>query len=273
MINLFYIISSSGNQAVNATGGTISEYTLNGITYRSHTFLSSGTLQLTSGIGDLNQVSYLIVAGGGAGEYVLGGGGGGAGGMLTGVINNPSSQNYSIVVGSYGIVGTLTVRSTNGENSSAFGLTAIGGGAGGVFEGTQAGILSDGRSGGSGGGGGKPSASSSLGGQGTSGQGNSGAGGFTVNGRVGGGGGAGGSGTNSPIFVTAYSGNTYPGGPGLTNNLRTGQNVTYAAGGTGFPNSRGNSFPIENGAANTGNGGSTRGNGGSGIVVVQYRLN
>jgi hypothetical protein len=64
----------------------------------------------------------LIVAGGGGGGDALGGGGGGGGVIhIPSVILN-STTNYPIFVGNGGL------RNTNGENSTAFGAVAAGGG-------------------------------------------------------------------------------------------------------------------------------------------------
>ncbi len=107
------------NSSITATGGTITE--VDG--YRIHTFTSNGTFTIDVA----TNVEVLVVAGGGAG----GGldrdglcGGGGAGGMLIGS-TSVIVQGYAIVVGSGGI-GTDT-WGNDGENSSAFGITATGG--------------------------------------------------------------------------------------------------------------------------------------------------
>jgi len=112
--------------------------------YVIHTFTSTGTFSVPSNI----SAEVLVVAGGGGGGMDMGGGGGGGG-----VIYNPTvsinSGSYNIVVGSGGwgapAPGTLrgdgagpqpgnhqySVSATNGQNSSAFTFTAIGGGKGG----------------------------------------------------------------------------------------------------------------------------------------------
>lgn len=206
-----------------------------------------------------------LVVGGGGGGGSRHGGGGGAGGLVyeTGVVVTPGQ--YSVVVGAGG-TGTTSGASTyndvssDGENSSVFGLVAFGGGGG---KGSYPGAL-----GGSGGGGGP---SSYAGGPGMGTQGYAGGSGLYSTYYIGGGGGgAGGAGQNA-----AYPSNTQPpGGVGLSNSI-TGSAVTYAAGG------RGGSYNLNTvgaaGAANTGNGGGGAGGetngggaGGSGVVIISY---
>ena len=96
---------------------------------------SGSTITLTQGF----FVDYLIVGGGGGGGSRHGGGGGG-GGMLTGS-TNISIMDYSVTVGAGGAGTpqhsrsqegqTALIQPKNGSNSMAFGLTALGGGAGG----------------------------------------------------------------------------------------------------------------------------------------------
>jgi hypothetical protein len=101
--------------------------------YRIHTFgtIGTSTFQVLSG---LSSVEYLIVAGGGGSGYHIGAGAG-AGGMLYGSIQ-VSNQSYTTVVGDGGVgnttVGTggFSAVEQNGNNSSAFGFLAFGGGAG-----------------------------------------------------------------------------------------------------------------------------------------------
>lgn len=128
-------ILNAGEQFILATGGTESTFSDAGVTYKVHQFTSGGTLTVTSAPSGL-LMDYLIVAGGGGGGQSsgggAGGGGGGAGGLLTGT-TAPSVTAYSIVVGAGGGVGALASNDagTNGGDSSAFGLTSIGGGGGG----------------------------------------------------------------------------------------------------------------------------------------------
>jgi hypothetical protein len=247
-----------------------------------HTFQTSGTLSPLSSL----SASYLIVAGGGGGGAGRGGGGG-AGGMLTGSgVAIDTNSTYLVTVGSGG-AGTLApnnAQGSNGLNSSAFGLTAIGGGAGDGANTNLGGV-----SGGSGGGGASPDPgpSTTSGGAGTLGQGN--AGGSSTGGSpyyaAGGGGGAGGVGQNGGSVGGA-------GGIGIASSI-TGTSVYYAGGGGGGRDSgnggaggtggggaagSGQNSPGTSGTANTGGGGGgaggsnggNGGNGGSGIVIISY---
>ncbi|GFH47586.1 hypothetical protein CTEN210_04061 [Chaetoceros tenuissimus] len=212
-----------------ASGG---DYTESG-GYGIHTFTSSGTFTVNSGTRD---VEFLIIAGGGSGGIATvnndcGGGGGGAGGYISSVVGESSgggcspvgkatvtSGSYSIVVGAGGaaVVGS-NMAGLSGENSSAFGHTAIGGG-GGSNRDSIAGKL-----GGSGGGG------SCVGynGSGISCQGYQGGGGQnTPSGGTYGGGGAGGFDSTAR---TAVGG---PGGAGVTSSI-TGVAIGRAGGGGG----------------------------------------
>jgi len=170
-------------------------------------------------------VEYLIVGGGGGGGACLryagltqpyAGGGGGAGGFLTGSTTLAGSTTYPIVVGSGGLGGQSTSSfspnysnlqiAQNGQSSSAFGITSLGGGAGGTvstgsFSGSISGSGVDGASGGGG-------AFGAFGGSGSVGQGNNGGRSGVINVRAaGGGGGASSNGENDKtISVSTYSG-------------------------------------------------------------------
>lgn len=273
-----------------ATGGTIIDTDIGGVPYRLHLFTSTGNSTFT--VSKPGEVEYLIVGGGGGGggadDYSGGGGGGGAGGFLTG-FTEVSNQAYTITVGAGGGAQAVNNRSTgpNGGNSSAFGLTAIGGGGGGS-------VASNGGSGGSGGGAGR----SNSPGSGTTGQGNNGAGASET---AAGGGGGGGAGSAAGGGDTNRSGGL--GGAGRISNI-TGLNQFFAGGGgggqgSGIENGRGGvggggagGRSDENGSdgkPNTGGGGGGAGiapalgtsqgsgmgtgAGGSGIVIVRYRRN
>jgi hypothetical protein len=279
--------SSTGG--VVASGGTESTYTAGGLSYKSHTFTSSGTF-VVEGQGDID---IMIVAGGAAGGGHGGNdgsGGGGAGGMVvqTGVSAAPGT--YNVIIGAGGGATGGATRGNNGSNSSVSlsgAITAIGGGGGGS-ETSGARIGKDGGSGGGAGGYGVK-----AGGLGTNGQGNNG--GPCTGPGDGGGGGKGAAGN---------SGTTGTGGAGSGNAFRTGSNIDYAGGGGGSGdqrNSRGSgggaggsggggagsnatsgSTP-GNGSVNTGGGGggaagqnyagaTVSGSGGSGIVVIRYAL-
>lgn len=269
-----------------ATGGTTQTITVGATTYRVHTFTSGGTFTLNTSAA----LEYLIVAGGGGGGSRHGGGGG-AGGLLTNV-GSPSSFNaasYPVSVGAGGDGMFAPDDSTNGENSTALGLTAIGGGRGmGTFPATPPGA------GGSGGG---SNWAGTPGGSGTSGQGKNGGLGFTGNPGGWAGGGGGGAGALGGD-ATAYNGGN--GGSGQASSI-TGTSVTYAGGGGGS----GSSDPPttgSGGAGGSGGGGAggidaaagtagtdglgggggaggfvgdtnyPGGKGGSGIVVIRYAL-
>ena len=136
------------------------------------------------------EVEYLIVAGGGGGGGRHGGGGGG-GGVLAGRQSGISATSYPVVVGVGGEGRTFDERGLNGGNSSAFGLTSIGGGGGGSWDASRAGST-----GGSGGGASYVNITGSVG---TPGQGRQG--GNSLNdSNAAGGGGARQSGANGSIF-------------------------------------------------------------------------
>jgi hypothetical protein len=235
-------------------------------------------------------VSYLIIAGAGAGGV---GGGGGAGGMVSGNLSIQAGSAFPVIVGagSASVItsGSINTSMTTGANSSALGVTALGGGSGGVIYSTAYnGDTYLGSPGGSGGGsGGNQNANSQTapGGAGTAGQGN--AGGSCPglgSSPSGGGGGAGGAGGNGG------SGTSGNGGAGLASSI-SGTSVTYAGGGgagsyaagTGTGAAGGGSGSLNTvsstaGTANTGSGGggsggggtATSGAGGSGIVIISY---
>ena len=221
-------------------------------------------------------IAYLIAGGGGGGSQ----GGGGAGGVLAGNYASVPGTVYSFVVGAGGTGSAPTSGTVNaGVSSTAFGLTAVGGGGGGSNGG-------NGGNGSSGGGGGAQSGYVTTGGTGTSGQGFAGG-----NGSIsspysqGGGGGAGaagaagsgnqsgngGVGLSSTITGTAtyYGGGggggiySSPGIQGIGGNGGGGSGGTTATAGTA-------------GTANTGGGGGGAGaqtvvlggNGGSGVVII-----
>jgi hypothetical protein len=302
-----------GFRSITATGGTITDIG----DYRYHAFTSTGTSTFSvQNLGTDGELEYLIVAGGGGGgagrasSSWWGGGGGGAGGLLTNATTDPLSidpQNYTITVGAGGsgqVAGTNHQSSTVtvGGNSSAFGLTAFGGGPGASY--IDDGI-SSGRSGGSGGG---ASVRSSVvaGGSGVSGQGNNGGSSGGTNAAGGGGGGAGSAGENgsntrsgnggSGLNLSAY----FPNWGTNSSNTITGTRGWFAGGGgsgatTGYVTTPG-AAGIGGGAigrltatgqafsaiANTGGGGggvggtgtinNQGGNGGSGIVIIRYPL-
>ena len=218
-----------GFKPIVATGGTIlPDVQILGRTYRVHQFTTVGSTNfVVSDPGKEGLIEYLIVAGGGSGGANLGGGGG-AGGVLTNLGGTPlvvTATTYPIVVGAGGASvsgGQEGAIANNGGNSTAFGLTAIGGGGGGGgFPSRVA------RVGGSGGGGG--GYEGFAGAAGTAGQGFAGGVGEAANQyRAGGGGGAGGVGGN----LNNSNGKGGFGGPGIVSNI-TGTSITFAGGGGG----------------------------------------
>lgn len=288
----------SGYDSVTASGGSINDVTVDGKMYRTHTFSTVGTSSfiVTNG----GNVECLIVAGGGGGggRYHAGGGGGGGVIQLTNVDVTPTT--YSIVVGDGGTAGLASTGDpgsqigNNGQDSSAFGYTAIGGGGGGSNGSSTVAI---GRSGGSGGGGGGTGNNAShQSGDGTSGQGHRGGIGLgtSTSGseRVGGGGGgAGGRGMHAAAYRTRDPGDGGPGIPSTISGTLTyygpggggggeAETTNMGLGGIGGGGNGGNGSRIETAGEDGkggGGGGSNSsingvGHGGSGVVIIRYRL-
>lgn len=296
--------SQAGFSPIVASGGTETTYTDGGITYKVHTFTGGTTNFDVISTGTTGEIDYLLVAGGGGGggstsTNLGGGGGGGAGGLLTGT-TTLSSTIYSIVVGAGGLGVSNSSIGNNGQDTTAFGLTAFGGGGG------SSSLNRHGANGGSGGGAGARTNTTWTGGTAVSGQGFNGAtpivSGFRPSG--GGGGGAFEAGKVGQILDNlSYSGGD--GGNGLLININ-GTPTHYAgggggaiwqdycsggrclSGGTGGLGGGGNAVeivgsaeqtPAQDGQANTGGGGggganfSKGGDGGSGIVIIKYPLN
>jgi len=288
-------VSSGVNKTVSSvpTGGSISSSG----GYRIHTFNSSSTFTVPSGL-TLSNVEYVVVAGGGGVGSRQHSGGGGGGGYRSSVVGESSGRgasaesrltmtagNYTVTIGGGGTSSNSSNNTnsgaSNGGNSVFGSITSNGGGYGGTYN-------SAGASGGCGGGAGSEGGNSVNGGSGTSGQGYNGGDGADNQGggSGGGGGGAGSQGGDG-------SGNTVggTGGSGVASSI-TGSSVGRAGGGGGGSpsgnvgsatsgggnGSLGNGTPVS-GIANygggAGGGGSdSRGtvNGGSGIVIVRYQL-
>ncbi len=122
----FYTFENAPGLGNYATGGTIID---GGDGYIYHIFTGAGTFQVNRPPAAIDSVDYLIVAGGGGGGPF--GGGGGAGGLRfgnIGVSNAPGFYPISVGGGGSG-PGASPLR--NGSPSSAFGITAAGGGGGG----------------------------------------------------------------------------------------------------------------------------------------------
>jgi len=272
-----------------ATGGTGSA----GGGYAYRTFTASSTFT-TSKAGTID---FIIVAGGGGAGTSNGAAGAGAGGLVYQSNHSVALGTFNIIIGAGGPASTSVSTMPNvgnGDNSTAFGFTAIGGGGSGNESSAATKI---GASGGSGGGG----VRGAVGGSGTSGQGY--AGGSVVNDgaphyRGGGGGGAGGAGQNGSATGggNAGLGADYSAWASTTS---TGDNGYYASGGaagsydgagvggtSGSETAGGGGLggthkiqPELNGDANTGGGGGGHGhtgtqggNGGSGIVIIRYAV-
>jgi uncharacterized repeat protein (TIGR02543 family) len=291
-VTLYAAWTAVGN-GVSATGGTVTNYTQNGINYRAHIFTNVGSTNINVSAG--GNVEYLVVGGGGGGGSARysGAAGGGGGGVLTSNLTF-AAGTYTITVGAGGGGGTNSggygMNGFNGGDSSitnAGGSVSViakgGGGGGGDYR-------NNGSNGASGGGGAKgDSLGGSPGSNNVPGQGrNGGAGHYSShdgNSSGGGGGGYGGVGQNATIN---QGGN---GGVGLTNSF-TGVAVGYAGGGgggkrsstaIGYGNDGGGNgvkgAPTA-GRVNSGGGGGGNGTdgptpvngaaGGSGIVIVRY---
>jgi len=119
---------------ITATGGTISEANIGGINYRIHAFTSTGSSTFNvSNIGTNGLIDVLLVGGGGAGSGDNGAGGG-AGGLVFKEEYQVNATSYTLSVGAGGTVvnaDTSPFISNNGQNTTGFSLTALGGGAGG----------------------------------------------------------------------------------------------------------------------------------------------
>ena len=274
---------ASWNQLSNtasATGGTERTYT----GYKSHTFTSSGTFQVTGGS---PACDVLIVAGGGGGGGRNHSGGGGAGGVRVFTSQVLNAGSYTITVGAGGgDVAASNVQGSMGNTSTFQGIASSSGGGGGASYDTA------GLSGGSGGGdnGGQNDNTARSPGSGNAGgyspvEGYAGAATSVNTGYVAGGGGGGASETGG------HTNKISDGGAGISNAFSTGSNISYGGGGVGSIgyNTTGQSgTPAAThgggvmdavGAANTGGGGGSGStgsspgkSGGSGIVVVRYAV-
>jgi hypothetical protein len=283
------------------TGGSI---TTSG-NFRIHTFNSSSSFVVPSGL-TISNVEYLVIAGGGgaAAEHgTNGAGGGGAGGYRTSVVGATSgggasaesrltltAATYTVTIGGGGPgitsgagAGTAGVNSTFGSSPA---ITSTGGGRGANS------TAGTGGSGGSGGGG--ETTASTPGGAGTAGQGFAGGTATVPNGGGGGGGagqtgrnggdpaggrgGVGGAGVSSSITGSAVTRGGGGGGAGWEN----GAGSPGGTGGGGISSTRDSGNVGANGVANTGGGGGAAkdttsyggqsGAGGSGVVIIRYDL-
>jgi len=292
-------IDSSGNNNYGTIygakrGGSKGKY----VGIEAFTEVGEHTWTVPAGV---TEVDVLVVGGGGGGGSASDtGGGGGGGGLIFESINVVPASSVSIIVGSGGD-GGYAGPGSNGANSSAFGIVALGGGGGGGSSDTSSG---DGLDGGSGGGSNRGGiGGSSLNEQGNAGGVGSDPGPGDYQQRGGGGGGA------SVAGVSSLSQGSLPpdGGDGIYLGHIFGDNYGedgwFAGGGAGgyganaiFDPSRNPRGGIGGGAdafehssiednapglpgmANTGGGGSGDGtnaplgggDGGSGVVIVRY---
>jgi hypothetical protein len=272
---------AGGKPVFKATGGTIS-YSGG---YKIHTFLNSGTFQITD-LGPIPDIEYLVVGGGGLGHsqyFVLSGyyagGGGGGGKVLIGTFV-PSITSYAITVGRGGYYnGTYTPDTCDGLASS-ISVVSISAGGGYGQPGRQGGqspsgysrggyydsTFYDGGGGGAGAGGNGGSASSSS--SGTAGN--------------------GGAGVASAISGTSlyYGGG---GGGGVCHSSSIAPNYAPGVGGSSVGGTGSDKISGTNGAgttpaaapANRGGGGGggagiehtfVGGAGGSGVVILRYLM-
>lgn len=215
-MNLFSVIAATGFRPISATGGIVTEITVDGMPYRVHSFTSGGSDSfVVSDVGETDgAVEYLVVGSTGASglssTYAKGGGGGG-GEVKTG--------SFTVTPQTYGV----TVGQRNGiSDSSIFGQTALAGESGsqGVAVFTGSFYLTnyltpqgDGGASGNGNAGGFAVAKSSSTG-------------YQVS-YAGGGGGASASGANATASTNGA------GGAGVLSSIRTGVPIEYGAGNAG----------------------------------------
>ena len=131
----------AAGDTISATGGSKDTTTRTG--FAVHTFTGSGSLTISSGVGD---IEYVIYGGGGGGGGHAGGGGGGAGGVRSGTISALGPGAYTVTIGPGGSGGGASspAPGADGGNSSvAFpsphGGTIIGYGGGGGRDNTNSG--------------------------------------------------------------------------------------------------------------------------------------
>jgi hypothetical protein len=257
-----------------ATGGIVTTYTSDGVTYTVHTFLASGTFTLNSDI----YVDVLLVGGGGSGSlmdgFYVGTAGGGGGQVIESFGVSLYPQAYSVVVGDGGYIGNSTT--TTPSASTAFGLTALpgsngpmniakGGDSGSGYTGGDNAYIPD------------QYGNIYLGGGGGGGDGENG---FPGSGNNGGNGGGGSPSSISGTFQ--YYGGGGGGGAVPSGNFTTIPGTGGLGGGGNGSNTRNTDRQSQcDGTPNTGGGGGgvatsryfgsfTPGSGAAGIVVVRY---
>ena len=304
--------TTNAEQFISATGGNTVATCGN---CKIHTFTGPGTFTVSqvASCATNNIVSHLIIAGGGGGGGDRGGGGG-AGGYRE--VKNPvtpftaspldgfstpanrvtvTAQAYPIVVGGGGAGGTQPAPSSPSGvsgNTSSFGGISSAGGGGGKNSNTGTALAGGSGGGGSGSGCGPGGAGNTP--PVTPAQGNPG--GTSQDGSPfatgAGGGGAGAAGGDG----SAPSGNSPPGGAGVTSEIsgspvgraggggstgkspaKTGGGGGAASGSTAFGAGAGGTAGTNPGTCNTGGGGGasctgTAGAGGSGVVIIRYKF-
>lgn len=235
-----------------ATGGTVSDVTIDGVDYRIHQFTGSGTFTI-----DVDCLCDVLCVGGGGGGGAYYAGGGGGGFTNEDRITIPAGS-HAVTVGGGGGGGIYTYSGSTGPAgnpggaSSVAALISASGGDGG-----DGGINGDGGDGGSGGGGG------------------------TNAGDGGDGGGNGSDGNDTGLSLGGIGQGT------VTISNITGSYVYYSGGGGGGGNGAGiggiggggntTQFDGLPGTANTGGGGGgagygSGGSGGSGKVIIRYQI-
>ena len=206
------------------SGGTATDITVSGVSYKLHTFTSDGNFVVSTG----GWFDLLMLGGGGAGGRSYGTGGGAGGLFQQTVYLAPGTQTVTIGAGGTGKSaldnGNANIGN-NGRGTSVGSFVADGGGAG------VGGLSISGLNGGCGGGGMYQDGFGWIGGRGTVGQGfnggNGSAGGTTSDTGGGGGGtsavgtngtttsaGSGGAGTDISLWLGQSAGTTIKGGGG-----------------------------------------------------------
>ena len=268
--------ASSQTGGANATCDANAEFIRQDGGRMVYIYRQSGSLVVTKG----GAVDLLLVGGGGGGGETngkFGGGGGGGGGVVYKASFAVQPGSYAVTVGNGGFVGA------NGGNTTAFGLTAYGGGAGGAGSETTGNPGCDGASGGGAsrqataygadtryGGSAIYAAQDNLGNAGgdsshqwgPGGGGGAGAAGSSNNGSSPG---AGGDGVEIPILGA----NDWYGGGGAGHRTKASSATASASGGKGGGGAlvKGEPQPGEDGRGGGGAGGQP---GGSGIMVIAF---
>jgi len=280
-------------------GSVVQSVSYSGTNYWLHKFTNTGYFAMTSpGLNAPSTIDLLVVGGGGGGGASTsydGGAGGGAGGYraITGLALTSGTYTITVGAGGRGARNSGAATSESGQDSSAFGYVATGGG----FGGSDTGIGSGGPGGSGGGAGGSSTTNVGAGNtpatvpsQGNSGgTGGNGSGGTQGTGRGGGASAAGGNSSGNTsgaggAGATWLDGNTYAGGGG--GGAPGNPTGTAGAGGAGggAPGASVGTLTASDGTPNTGGGGggaahnySTNtnigGNGGKGVVIIRYPAN